>query len=392
MDRTFDVVIVGGGVIGSSIAYFLSADPAFRGSIAVIERDPKYLSSSSSLSTSAIRQQFATPPNIAMSAYSIRFLRDVGRLLEVDGDPADIGLREPGYLILATPEQAPLMREKHATQRSLGADVELLDRDALASKAPWLNVDDLELASYGRSGEGWFDGPGLLQAFRRKARSQKVEYIAATVVGLDRAASGAVEAVRLDNGDRLAAGTVVLSAGPWSGQLARMIGVDLPVVPRKRTVFVFDSPLKMADGPFHFDASGLWFRPEGHLYLCGMSPTVENADDDFGLEVDYDLFEEKVWPRLAHRVPGFEQLKLLRAWAGLYEYNSFDHSAIIGRHPELRNLVIATGFSGHGMMHAPAAGAGVSDLILHGEYRSIDLTPFALQRVAANAPIEERVY
>ncbi len=392
MDRTFDVVIVGGGVIGSSIAYFLSADPAFKGTIAVIEKDPNYLASSSSLSTSAIRQQFGTSPNISMSAYSIAFLRNVGEMLAVDGTPADIGLREPGYLVLATPQQAPLMREKHATQRGLGADVELLERDALKERAPWLNVDDLELGSFGRSGEGWFDGPGLLQAFRRKARSQEVEYIAATVVGLDRTGSGTVGTVSLDNGDRLVAGTVVLSAGPWSGQLARKMGIDLPVVPRKRTVFVFDSPLRIPNGPFHFDASGLWFRPEGHLYLCGIAPTVDNADDDFGIEVDYNQFEDDVWPVLAHRVPGFEHLKLLRAWAGLYEYNTFDHSAIIGRHPELANLVVATGFSGHGMMHAPATGAGVRDLILHGAYRSIDLTAFAIERVAANAPIEERVY
>ena len=392
MDRTFDVVIVGGGVIGSSIAYFLSADPGFNGTIAVVERDPRYLASSSSLSTSAIRQQFGSPPNIAMSAFSIDFMRRVGDLLAVDDMPIDIGLREPGYLILALPEQADLLRRKHDTQRAMGIDVELLDRDAIAARAPWINTDDIELASYGRSGEGWFDGPGLMQAFKRKARSNGAEYVAATVVGLDKGGAGRLDTVRLDNGDRLAAGTIVLAAGPWSGQVARMAGVDLPVVPRKRTVFVFDSPQKMPNGPFHFDASGLWFRPEGHLYLCGREPMIDNADDDFGIEVDHDQFEEDVWPRLAHRVPGFEQLRLLRAWAGLYEYNTFDHSAIIGRHPDVANLVIATGFSGHGMMHSPATGAGVRDLIAHGHYREIDLTPFGIERIAGNRPIEERVY
>ena len=171
-----------------------------------------------------------------------------------------------------------------------------------------------------------------------------------------------------------------------------MAGLEIPVVPRKRTVFVIESPQKMNNGPFHFDASGLWLRPEGHLYLCGKEPLIENADDDFGIEVDDDRFEQEVWPLLAHRIPGFEQLKLLRAWAGLYEYNTFDHSAIIGRHPDVANLILATGFSGHGMMHSPAAGAGVSELVAYGEYRTVDLTPFRLERVAANQPIEERVY
>jgi FAD-dependent oxidoreductase domain-containing protein 1 len=392
MDQTVDVVIIGGGVIGSSIAYFLSADCGFSGSIAVIERDPSYLASSSSLSTSAIRQQFGTSPNIAMSAYGIEFLRNVGTLLEVDGEPADIGLREPGYLILATPDQAPLLRQKHETQRALSVDVELLDRDAMGAHMPWINTEDLELGSYGRSGEGWFDGPGLLQAFKRKARCRSVKYIAAGVTGLERAGPHQLGAVRLDNGDRLSAGTIVLAAGPWSGEVARMAGLHLPVAPRKRCVFVIDAPLKIPNAPFHFDTTGLWFRPEGRFYICGRAPAVENADDDFGLNVDHDLFEEEIWPVLAHRVPAFEQLKVLRAWAGLYEYNTFDHSALIGRHPEFPNLVIATGFSGHGMMHAPATGAGVRDLIAYGEYREIDLTSFHLERVAANQPIEEQVY
>lgn len=392
MDRTFDVVIIGGGVIGSSIAYFLSVHPGFGGSIAIVERDPSYVASSSSLSTSAIRQQFGAPANIAMSAYSIEFMRKVGSLLAVDDVPVDIGLREPGYLVMATVDQVPVLRAKHEIQKSMGVDVELLDRDAMAARMPWINTEDVELASYGRSKEGWFDGPGLLQAFKRKARSKGVDYIAASVVGLDKARAGRLDTVHLGNGDRLVAGTIVLSAGPWSAQVARMASLPLPVVPRKRSVFVFDSPQKMANAPFHFDASGLWMRPEGHLYLCGKAPQVENADDDFGIEVDYEQFEEEIWPILAHRVPGFEQLRLLRAWAGLYEYNTFDHSALIGRHPDVSNLVIATGFSGHGMMHAPAAGAGVRDLIAYGEYREIDLTPFRFERIAANQPIEERVY
>ena len=171
-----------------------------------------------------------------------------------------------------------------------------------------------------------------------------------------------------------------------------MAGLELPVEPRKRCVFVIDSPHKVPDGPFLFDTSGILIRPEGHLYICGVAPPIENAADDFGIGVDYALFDELIWPALAHRIPGFERLKLLRAWAGLYEYNVFDHSGVIGWHPQVTNFMFACGFSGHGMMHSPAAGTGASDLILYRECRSVDVSPFRYERIAAGTPIEEHVY
>lgn len=392
MSRSFDVVVVGGGVVGSSIAYFLSANPDFDGRIAVVERDPYYTASSSSLSTSAIRQQFGTPPNIAMSRFSIEFLREADTRLAVDGEFAAIGLREPGYLTLALPHEAQEHAAKHTVQRKMGVNLALLSPADMARELPWLNSSDLAIGSRGLSGEGWFDGPGLLQAFRRKARAQGVEYVAATVTGLSMASPRKVGEVVLDNGERLAAGTVVNAAGPWSAEIARMAGVTLPVVPSKRCVFVFETPARIENCPFIFDTSGVWLRPEGNLYLCGIPPQVENDPADFSLDVDYDLFEEHIWPALAHRIPGFEQLRMLRAWAGLYEMNTFDRSGIIGRHQAVANLLLATGFSGHGMMHAAATGSGVGDLIVHGEYRSIDLSAFRFERIAENQPIAEHVY
>ena len=391
MRRAYDVVVIGGGVIGSSVAYYLSANADFRGRVAVIERDPSYAAASSSLSASGVRQQFGTPPNIRMSEYSIGFLRNAKALLSVEGHDADIGLRERGYLVLGTPDQVPAFEARNQVQRQCGTGTELLSPAEIRRRHPWLRVDDLGIGSYGPEKEGWFDGPALLQAFRRKARAQGVEYLAQSVVGLERA-GGRIGAVRLADGERLACGAVVNAAGAWSRLVARMAGLDVPVEPRKRCVFVFDSPERIDDAPFVLDASGIFVRPEGRYYICGTTPSAENAPDDFGLEVDYGLFDDVIWPALAHRIPGFERLKMLRAWAGLYEYNAFDHSGIIGRHPEIGNFVFACGFSGHGMMHSPAAGAGTSELIVHGEYRSVDLTPFAYERIAADLPIREHVY
>ena len=253
MQHFYDVVIIGGGVIGSSVAYHLSADPGFTGRIAVIERDPTYAASSSSLSTSAIRQQFATPPNIRMSDYSIGFLRRAGKLLGVDGHDAGIGLREPGYLILGAPDQVPAFETNNAAQRACGINTELLSPAEMRRRHPWLRVDDLGIGSYGPEKEGWFDGPALLQAFKRKARAQGVDYIAGSVAGLDMAGPGRIGAVRLGDGGRLACGAVVNAAGAWSGVVGRMAGVDVPVAPRKRCVFVFDSPERIPHGPVIFD-------------------------------------------------------------------------------------------------------------------------------------------
>ena len=379
-------------MVGSSIAYFLSANPDFTGRIAVVERDPAYRTASSSLSTSAIRQQFGTAANIAMSAWSIGFLRRASELLAVDGEPAAISLREPGYLILGAPEHVDGFRARHAVQRENGVAAELMGPNALRARFPWLSVDGIGIGSFGLDGEGWFDGPALLAAYRRRARAQGVTYIAASVTGLRMDGPGRVDAVLLDDGERLVAGTVVNAAGAWSGAVARMAGLHVPVVPRRRSVFVFDSPEKIPDAPFIFDTSGFVFRPEGRLYICGITPTADNADDDFGLDVDYGEFENRLWPALARRIPGFEQLRLLRGWSGLYEYNLFDHSGIIGRHPAVSNLVLACGFSGHGMMHSPATGAGTSELITYGAFRSLDLSAFAFERIAAGQPIREHVY
>ena len=378
MPDRFDVVIVGGGAIGSSIAYHLVSAPDFSGSVAVVERDPTYARASSALSASSIRQQFSTPLNIHLSRFGIDFLRRAPELLGVD-----LGLREPGYLFLASSAGEAVLRANHAVQRGEGCAVDLLDPAALAARFPWLSTDGIALASLGTANEGWFDGPALMQAFRRRARDLGAVYFADEVVEL------AADAVTLRSGGRLEAGTVVLAAGAWSGELAATAGIALPVEPRRRSVFVVDVREPPGLTPLTIDPSGVWFRPEGRFYLAGTTPADGNDPAGAPLEVQHAEWDDMVWPALAARVPAFEAAKVVNAWAGYYEYNTFDQNGIVGRHPAMENLVFATGFSGHGMQQSPAVGRAVAELIVQGNYRTIDLSPFGYERISAGRPIRE---
>jgi FAD-dependent oxidoreductase domain-containing protein 1 len=373
-----DVVIVGGGVMGSSIAWHLGGISALDGKVTVVERDPSYAQASSALSASSIRQQFSTPLNIRLSRYGIGFLRQAPQLLDVD-----LGLREPGYLFLASPAGEKGLRANHAIQQAEGCAVELLDPAALGRRFPAISAEGVALASHGTANEGWFDGPALMQAFRRKARERGVAYLHDEVVGL-----GPHEVV-LRSGRAIEAGTIVIAAGPWSGQVAALAGIALPVEPRRRSVFVFDCRERLPELPLTIDPSGVWFRPEGRFYLGGTTPAEGNDPAFAPLEVQHQEWEEMVWPALAHRVPAFEAAKMVNAWAGYYEYNTFDQNGIVGRHPRFDSIVFATGFSGHGIQQSPAVGRAVAELIAHGEYRTLNLSPFGYERISAGRPIRE---
>lgn len=379
MSRLSDTVaIVGGGVMGSSVAYHLKSDPNFSGNVVVIERDPTYARASSALSASSIRQQFSTPLNIHLSRYGIGFLREASKSLGVD-----LGLKEPGYLFLASPAGEAVLRANHAVQKGEGCAVELLDKAALRARFPWISVDGVVLASHGTANEGWFDGPALMQAFRRKARELGAQYVADEVVGLE------PNAVTLRSGDRIDARTIVLAAGPWSGEVAARAGIALPVEPRRRSVFVFDVREPPGPTPLTIDPSGTWFRPEGRFYIGGTTPAEGNDPPGAALEVQHQEWDEMVWPTLVERVSAFEAAKVVNSWAGYYEYNTFDQNGIVGRHPGIESLIFATGFSGHGIQQSPAVGRAVAELIVHGSYRTLDLSPFGYERISRGRPIRE---
>jgi FAD-dependent oxidoreductase domain-containing protein 1 len=388
VDGRYDVVIVGGGAVGSAVAYWLAQDAGFGGTVCVVERDPTYRAASSALSASSIRQQFSTPANIEMSRFGLAFLRAAPEALAVDGEAPDLGLREPGYLFLASAAGRAVLEANHAVQRAHGVEVALLEPAALSARFPWLSTQGVSAGSLGLAGEGWFDGYSLLQALKRKARALGAVYLQGEVTGFERSA-GRIEAVRLSDGSRLACGVAVNAAGPHAGRVAALAGVDLPVAPRKRQVFVFDCRAGLPGCPLVIDPSGVYFRPEGAQFICGMSPPAERDPDTTDLTVEHAQFEDEIWPVLAERVPAFEAVKPTGAWAGLYEYNTFDQNAVLGPHPDLANLLFANGFSGHGLQQAPAAGRAIAELVVHGRFASLDLSAFGYGRFAAGKPVRE---
>lgn len=398
MKESYDVVIVGGAVIGSAVAYFLTANLDFNGSVLVVERDPSYAKASTALSSSSIRVQFSNAVNVKISQFGMQFIRDFAQTMQIGDDRPDLNFHPGGYLFLAnTASQAQVLRENHAVQCACGADVVLWGAEDLARAFPHLRVDDILLASYGRSGEGWFNNTGLMWGFRNKARAQGAEYVTDEVVAIAREGAR-VTGVTLKSGATVAAGTVVNASGPRAALTARMAGLDVPVEPRKRTSFVFDcatSPegsatINQGRLPLMIDPTGVFCRPEGRYFLAACVPVEDPAVDWDDFEPRYAEFEETVWPALAERSPAFEALKVVNQWAGHYDFNTLDHNLIVGRHPEVENFVYANGFSGHGLQQGPAAGRGVSELITYGGFRTLDLTEVGYERILANRPFLEK--
>ncbi|NBA94880.1 FAD-binding oxidoreductase [Pseudomonas sp. R5(2019)] len=388
MNQTSEtVVIIGGAVIGSFVAFFLRKE-GFSGSIKVVERDSTYQFSSTALSAASIRTQFGCPFNIGMSLFSAQVFKDIKQWF---GEDADIGFEERGYLILGSPEHADSQRNNALMQIGHGAQVDILDPAGARQRFPWLNVEDVGIGTFGTANEGWFDAWALLQCVRREARRLGVEYVQGEATGFT-TAGDKVSAVKLAAGQTLACDWCVNAAGAAGGKVAGWLDIQLPVEPRKRTVFHIKAPLAGTGFPMLFDNSGMWIRPEGDGFICGIAPEPARdaeASDDF--EPDHYLLEETLWPLLAHRIPAMEQLRVQRAWAGHYEVNLLDHNGVVGAHPTLGNFIFATGFSGHGVMHSPATGRAVAELITHGRYRSLDLSPLGYERIAARRPIVESV-
>ncbi|PAA69778.1 hypothetical protein BOX15_Mlig001411g1, partial [Macrostomum lignano] len=432
-----DALVIGGGAIGCSVAYWLSRQ--VNCNVVVVERDPAYTRAASPLSCGGIRQQFSEPENIQMSLFGSQFLRNIKENLAVfDLDPPDICYAPHGYLVLADEANAETLRTNNQAQRKLGAKVDLMSPEKMKETWPWLNVSDIALGAFGTENEGWFDPYLFLQALKRKAVSQNVKFVVGELLDFEFSMQRYVKGDLSFEQERLKAalvkcpdnlvrninfGVVVNAAGPWAGHVAHLAGVGdfagkvkLPVEPRRQSVFVVSLPPHAAkkaaaatpgiDAPFIQDvASGLHLRRDGFQgdFVTYVNPPPplpvdqlsESAVPDepecngVDLEPDYDWFDKQVWPRLAHRVPCMEAVKVRNAWAGFYDYNTFDQNLVIGRHPFHENLIFCNGSSGHGIQHAVAIGRAVSELVLFRQYKTIDLSRMSFERLQTATRIRE---
>ena len=391
MMQIYDVVIIGGGVIGSAIAYFLKASPHFKGDVVVIERDPSYSKASTPRSLGGVRQQFSIRENIEIGLFGVDFVKRASQYLSVDNEPVELGWRELGYLFLASPEGQRILTENQQLQSQCGAKIEILNPENLKIKFPWLNTDGIALGSFGYEGEGWLDPSLLLGAFRAKARALGATFLYNDVTEIVKHKQK-ISSVILDSGVQVGCSFLVNAAGAWAGAVAELAKIQLPVVPKKRIIYGLDCREELNPKlPLVIDSSGVFIRSEGPGFVCGVSPPAHLDPDSWDdMEIDYPLFDDIIWPAIAHRIPAFEAVKVTNAWAGWYDYNTLDQNGVIGPHGEIDNFLFANGFSGHGLQQSPAIGRAIMELITFGEYRTIDLSRFSYERIIRGLALTER--
>lgn len=390
---TYDVVIVGGAMYGSSVAWWLADNPDFNGSILVVEKDPTYEFTSTAHTNSCMRQQFSREINVQVSQFAADFVKNFRRYMGDDPRVPELLLQSFGYMYLANNEPfADVLRECQEVQAASGAGTKIMSAEEIKRDYPFYMLDDIVAGSHNLVDEGYFDGNTLFDWWKRSAREKGAEYVTNEVVSMNLNEKGSqVTSVQLKTGDSIRCGKVVNCSGPRAVLTARMAGIELPVEPRKRYTFIFDAenPLDR-DLPLTIDPTGVHMRSEGHYYLAGCPPDDDPAVDYDDFVQDHSIWEHKVWPIIANRIPQFDAIKLINSWAGHYAFNTFDQNAILGPHTTVENFIFANGFSGHGFQQSPAMGRGTSELIAYGEYRSLDLSPFNYQRIPDNKPFVEK--
>lgn len=394
LKKNYDVVIIGGAIMGSSTAWFLKDNPDFKGSILVVERDPSYEKCGTSFTNSCIRLQFSEPLNVRISQFGADFIKNFRRYMGNDARVPELRIQNYGYLYLAdTPEFASVLHENQKVQVALGAGTRVLSAAEIKSTFPFYNVEDLVAGSINTVDEGYWEGITVFDWFRKIARERGAEYVANAVVALNKNANGdSIESVTLATGEVVGCGFVVNASGTRGSITAKMAGIDIPVEPRKRMTYIFtaQSPLDQ-ELPLTIDPSGVHFRQDGKTtYMAGGHSENDVVPDHDDFESDPTLWEEHIWPHIAMRVPQFEAIKVIREWAGHYDYNVLDQNAIVGPHTLIKNFLFMNGFSGHGLQQSPAVGRATAEWITYGEYRTLDMTPFSFQRIIENRPFLEK--
>jgi FAD-dependent oxidoreductase domain-containing protein 1 len=379
-----DIIIVGGGVMGSSTAFSLRK-VGYTGRIIVFEKDPIYEFSSTSRSAGGIRQLYTTAINIQISRYSLQVYKNFPNTMAIDGEPLEINFRQRGYLFLGKSNMMASLEKQQSLQNKFGVPSEVLSANELLNIIPELNIDDLAGGLYCHE-DGYLDPYSVMQGYKKNAQRLGVEYISEEVETI-LTTQNKVTGIRLINGTEYQSPIVINCAGAWGVYLSDKIGIPLPIHPLKRQIFQFDTaePLKK-ELPLTVDPTGVYFRHEGDKILTGYSEETEPGID---FSVKRSLFYDEIWPILANRVQNFERVKITSGWAGLYSFNTADHNAIIGNHPSMHGYYMALGFSGHGMQQAPGVGQGLAELIHYGKYETIDFTPLRFERFAENDLILE---
>lgn len=383
----YDVVIVGGAIFGSSVAWFLSENADFNGSILVVEKDPTYEFTSTAHTNSCMRQQFSREINVRVSQFAAEFVKNFREFMGNDPRVPEIPLQSYGYMYLADNEDfAKVLQKNQILQQACGAGTKIMSVDEIKRDYPFYNLDDIILGSHNLLDEGYFDGNSLFDWWKRKAKENGAEYVTNEVTAMTRNKAGRqVESVILKSGDVVNCGIVVNASGPRAILTARMAGIEIPVEPRKRYTYIFDAqhPLDR-DLPLTINPCGVHMRSDGIYYLAGCPPDDDPAVDYDDFQEDFSIWEEKVWPAIAARIPQFETIKLINSWVGHYAYNTFDQNAILGPHDQVENFIFVNGFSGHGFQQSPAMGRGTAEFIVYGEYRTLDLSPFNYDRIIQN--------
>ncbi len=391
--RTYDVIIVGGAMLGSSIAWFLSNSKDFTGRVLVVERDPTYEFAATSLTNSSIRMQFSEPINVKISQFGADFVKNFKTYMGGGPDLPQPIIQSFGYMYLAdTQSFADQLKVDQKMQSACGAGTKHMTRDEIAAAYPFYQLDDIIAGNHNLIDEGYFEGATLFDWWKRQAKQKGVEYLHNEVVGMSKNASGTrIETIVLKTGEVISCGTVINASGTRAILTARMAGIEIPVEPRKRMTFIFDAAKPLdRDLPLTIDPSGVHMRSEGKYYMTGGPSDDDLAVDYNDFDLDYGIWESKIWPAVANRIPQFEAIKVINAWAGHYDYNVLDQNAILGPHSVVSNFMFCNGFSGHGFQQSPAMGRGMSELIAYGEFRTLDLSPFSFKRIERNEPFLEK--
>ncbi|MFN8455946.1 MAG: FAD-binding oxidoreductase [Anaerolineae bacterium] len=384
--NNYDVIMVGGGVMGCAIAYYLlKADSRLK--IALLEQDPTYAKASTPLSDGNTRLQFNIKENIQMSLYGLEVLATFAEDMVVAGDKPDVAFRQQGNLFIIDEASREETQQGLALQQSLGAAVEWLTPDEVQQLYPLYNLAGCVGGTWGRL-DGTMSPLAVLLAYKKKAIALGAHFIQAEVSELLRG-QNRISGVKLASGDTLAAPVVVNAAGPWAAKIAQTVGVNLPIQSIKREVTVVETPAQPDKIlPAIFFPSGLYGIHEGEgLFMWGKSlPDDPITYDDFTWE--RSRFEELLWPELVELIPAFDRLKVVRGWAGLYEVNTFDGNALLGEWPEVKGFFLANGFSGHGFQQCHAVGRYLAETIT-AQPPSLDLSIFSPRRILENKPVFE---